>query len=153
MAYGIETRCIHGEDGITREHAYGSMGTPIYQTATFAHPGVGQSTGFDYTRESNPTRSELERIVSSLEKAYDTVACASGMAALSILLELFENGAHFVCSEDLYGGSVRIFSTIGANRGLTFSYVNTADAELVRKPLKKRQKPSILRLQATRPCR
>ena len=41
MAYGIETRCIHGEDGITREHAYGSMGTPIYQTATFAHPGVG----------------------------------------------------------------------------------------------------------------
>lgn len=95
MAYGIETRCIHGEDGITREHAYGSMGTPIYQTATFAHPGVGQSTGFDYTRESNPTRSELERIVSSLEKAYDTVACASGMAALSILLELFENGAHF----------------------------------------------------------
>ena len=91
MAYGIETRCIHGEDGITREHAYGSMGTPIYQTATFAHPGVGQSTGFDYTRESNPTRSELERIVSSLEKAYDTVACASGMAALSILLELFEN--------------------------------------------------------------
>ena len=140
MAYGIETRCIHGEDGITREHAYGSMGTPIYQTATFAHPGVGQSTGFDYTRESNPTRSELERIVSSLEKAYDTVACASGMAALSILLELFENGAHFVCSEDLYGGSVRIFSTIGANRGLTFSYVNTADAELVEKAIKKETK-------------
>lgn len=89
---------------------------------------------------SNPTRSELERIVSSLEKAYDTVACASGMAALSILLELFENGAHFVCSEDLYGGSVRIFSTIGANRGLTFSYVNTADAELVEKAIKKETK-------------
>ena len=140
MAYGIETRCIHGEDGITREHAYGSMGTPIYQTATFAHPGVGQSTGFDYTRESNPTRSELEKIVTSLENAYDTVACASGMAALSILLELFENGAHFVCSEDLYGGSVRIFSTIGANRGLTFSYVNTADAELVEKAIKKETK-------------
>ena len=137
MAYGIETRCIHGEDRITREHAYGSMGTPIYQTATFAHPGVGQSTGFDYTRESNPTRSELERIVSSLEHAYDTVACASGMAALSIMLELFENGAHFVCSEDLYGGSVRIFGTIGANRGLTFSYVNTADAEAVEKAITK----------------
>lgn len=114
---------------------------PIYQTATFAHPGVGQSTGFDYTRESNPTRSELERIVSSLEKAYDTgMHGASGMAAFSILLELFENGAHFVCSEDLYGGSVRIFSTIGANRGLTFSYVNTADAELVEKAIKKETK-------------
>ena len=140
MEYGIETRCIHGAEGVTRDHSYGSMGTPIYQTATFSHPGVGRSTGYDYSRESNPTRSELEKIVTSLEGAYDTVACTSGMAALSILLELFENGTHFVCSEDLYGGSVRIFSTIGANRGLTFSYVNTADAELVEKAIKKETK-------------
>ena len=70
MEYGIETRCIHGAEGVTRDHSYGSMGTPIYQTATFSHPGVGRSTGYDYSRESNPTRSELEKIVTSLEGAY-----------------------------------------------------------------------------------
>ncbi|MDO4262166.1 MAG: PLP-dependent aspartate aminotransferase family protein [Eubacteriales bacterium] len=127
MGYGIETRCIHGEEGITREHAYGAMGTPIYQTATFAHPGVGRSTGYDYSRESNPTRSELEKIVTSLEGAYDTVACSSGMAALAVCLELLDPGAHVVCTEDLYGGSVRMFAAMGERHGITFSYADTSD--------------------------
>ena len=59
---------------------------------TFAHPGIGQTTGYYYTRESNPTRTELEEIVNTLEHAYDTVATSSGMAALSIVLELFGEG-------------------------------------------------------------
>lgn len=131
MEYDIETRCIHGKNEKAKEHGYGSLSTPIYQTATFAHPGVGHSTGYDYSRESNPTRSELEEIVSSLEGCLDTVACGNGMAALSICMELFASGDHFVCTEDLYGGSVRYFNTIGTKRGLSYSYVNTADPSAV----------------------
>lgn len=140
MGYGIDTKCIHGDNSLIKEHPYGAVGTPIYQTATFAHPGVGLSTGYDYTRESNPTRTELESIVSSLEGAYDTVACSTGMAAVSICLELFQTGDHIICSEDLYGGSVRLFGTIGQNRGLAFSYVDTSDAALVEKSIRENTK-------------
>lgn len=140
MEYHIETKCIHGDDWLSREHPFGAVGVPIYQTATFAHPGVGVSTGYDYTRESNPTRTELEKIVSSLEGACDTVACSTGMAAVSICLELFRAGDHMICSEDLYGGSVRMFSVMGENRGLTFSYVDTSDAELVEQAVRENTK-------------
>jgi cystathionine gamma-synthase len=75
-------------------------------------------------------------MVTSLEGAVDTVACSTGMAALTICLELFENGSHIICTDDLYGGSVRAFDTIGVNRGLTFSYVDTSDASLVEKELR-----------------
>lgn len=131
MDYKIETRCIHGANDNRERHPYGSVSVPIYQTATFSHPGIGQSTGFDYSRESNPTRQELEETMSSLEGAVDTVACSSGMAAIALCLELLETGSHILCSEDLYGGSVRIFQMIGANRGLTFSFVDTSQPELV----------------------
>lgn len=140
MEYKIDTRCIHGDNTLTKEHPYGSVGTPIYQTATFAHPGVGASTGYDYTRESNPTRAELESIVSSLEGAYDTVACSTGMAAISICLNLFRAGDHIVCSEDLYGGSVRLFGTIGENNGLSFSYADTSDGRLVEQSIRENTK-------------
>ena len=65
MDYKIETRCIHGANDNRERHPYGSVSVPIYQTATFSHPGIGQSTGFDYSRESNPTRQELEETMSS----------------------------------------------------------------------------------------
>lgn len=140
MGHHIETKCIHGDHISIKEHPYGAVGMPICQTATFAHPGVGMSTGYDYTRESNPTRTELERIVSSLEGAYDTVACSTGMAAASICLELFRAGDHIICSEDLYGGSVRLFGTVGENRGLSFSYVDTSDETLVEQAILKNTK-------------
>lgn len=126
MAYRIDTQCIHGENGY-HDHSYGAIPVPIYQTATYAHPGIGRSTGYDYTRESNPTRTELERTMTALERAVDTVACTTGMAAIDLCLELFQNGDHIVCSEDLYGGSVRLFQTLGAQRGITFTYVDTSD--------------------------
>jgi cystathionine gamma-synthase len=129
MAYQIETQCICGNS--KTEHPYGAVAAPIYQTATFAHPGIGESTGFNYTRESNPTRAELEAVVSALEGALDTVACSSGMSAISLCLELLENGSHVICSEDLYGGSVRIFQSVSEERGMTFTYVNTADEAAV----------------------
>lgn len=131
MGYNIETKCIHGQNRITDTHSFGAVSVPIYQTATFSHPGIGRSSGYDYTRESNPTRTELEKIVSALEGAEDAVACSSGMAAIGLCLELFESGAHIICSEDLYGGSVRMFQSIGERKGLEFTYINTADEALV----------------------
>ncbi|MBE5961664.1 MAG: PLP-dependent transferase [Lachnospiraceae bacterium] len=138
--YNLETRCIHGEDRESADHAFGSIPVPIYQAATFSHPGIGESTGYNYTRESNPTRAELERVVASLEGAVDAVACSSGMAAIGLCLELFGAGAHFVCSQDLYGGSVRMFQTIGQERKRTFTYVSTADADLVEKAITEQTK-------------
>ena len=140
MDYKFETRCIHRDNEHEEGHPYGSVCTPIYQTATFYHPGIGQTTGFNYTRESNPTRTELEDIVTSLEEAKDTVACANGMAAIVLCMELFESGDHIVCSEDLYGGSVRMFQTTGEKRGLTFTYVNTADAAATEAAIKSNTK-------------
>ena len=140
MDYKFETRCIHRDNEHEEGHPYGSVCTPIYQTATFYHPGIGQTTGFNYTRESNPTRTELEDIVTSLEEAKDTVACANGMAAIVLCMELFESGDHIVCSEDLYGGSVRMVQTTGEKRGLTFTYVNTAYAAATEAAIKSNTK-------------
>lgn len=89
MTYHFETRCIHGDRCLDKDHPYGAVSTPIFQTATFIHPGPGQSTGYDYTRVNNPTRDELEKTVSSLEHAYDTMACTNGMAAIGLCLEFF----------------------------------------------------------------
>lgn len=131
MAYHFETRCIHGDRCLDKDHPYGAVSTPIFQTATFIHPGPGQSTGYDYTRVNNPTRDELEKTVSSLEHAYDTMACTNGMAAIGLCLEFFLPGDHIICTEDLYGGSVRMFDNAKKQRGLSFTYVDTADEALV----------------------
>lgn len=138
--YQFETRCIHGDGGFVEEHPYGAVSVPIFQTATFAHPGIGKSTGYDYSRESNPTRYELESVMSSLEGADDSIACATGMAAIGICLELFGEGSHILCTEDLYGGTVRMFESIGEKRGLKFSYVDTSDIDFVRKNIRKETK-------------
>ena len=71
MAYQIETTCICGDPETSKNHSFGAVSVPIYQTATFAHPGIGESTGHNYTRESNPTRDELEKTVSALEGAVE----------------------------------------------------------------------------------
>lgn len=131
MTYHFETRCIHGDRCLDKDHPYGAVSTPIFQTATFIHPGPGQSTGYDYTRVNNPTRDELEKTVSSLEHAYDTMACTNGMAAIGLCLEFFFPGDHIICTEDLYGGSVRMFDNAKKQRGLSFTYVDTADEALV----------------------
>lgn len=140
MEFKKETLCVHTrlEDNI--QNGYGAITTPIYQTSTFAHPGIGQSSGYDYVRESNPTRHTLECMITNLEKCYDTIATNSGMSALFIALELIEEEAHFICSKDLYGGSFRMFETMAKKKNMTFSYVNTADIEQVRQEIKKESK-------------
>ena len=123
MEYGLETRCLHLE-GDNDENRYGAVSFPIYQTATFAHRGVGESTGYDYTRLQNPTREQLERIVASLEKGIDALAFSSGMAAIGAVMELFRPGDHVIVDSDLYGGSVRLFRSISEKNGLSITAVN-----------------------------
>jgi len=119
----IETICIHGNN--KRYDTTGAICVPIFASATFAHPGVGQSTGFDYSRIQNPTREHLEQTVASLEGGAGAVAFSSGMGAASALMELFSSGDHIVASDDLYGGTYHLFEKISAKNGVTFSYADT----------------------------
>jgi cystathionine beta-lyase/cystathionine gamma-synthase len=122
----FETLCVQGDRRI--EEGTGAIATPIYQTATFAHPGLNETSGYDYTRQQNPTREQLEFLIAGLEDADGAIAFSSGMAALAALMELFLPGDHIVASGDLYGGTYRLFDQILAPRGLSFSYGADTDA-------------------------
>lgn len=131
----ISTLCIHGSADCQKD-CTGSVTVPIYQTATFAHRGVGQSTGYDYSRLQNPTREQLEKTVAALEHGDDAMAFSTGMAAVSAVMELFHIGDHIIASDDLYGGSIRLFRTISEKNGLTFDFVDTSDASAITKYIK-----------------
>ena len=88
MAREIETKCIHLEEEENSINHYGAISYPIYQSATYAHPGVGQSTGYDYSRLQNPTREHLEKTVASLENGIDALAFSSGMAAITLMMNV-----------------------------------------------------------------
>lgn len=122
--------------GLERETRTGAVTVPIYQTATFRHPGLGQSTGYDYSRSGNPTRQALEEGMARLEGGSRGFAYASGMAAITSLMFLFERGDHLVVTEDLYGGSYRLFEKLFQQFGLSFSYVDTSDVALVRQAIR-----------------
>jgi cystathionine gamma-synthase len=123
--YAIATRMVHGAS-LFEPHT-GAVSTPIYQSSTFRHPGLNQSTGFDYSRWGNPTRSELERTVALLENGKYGLAFATGMGAISTLIKFFQSGDHLVVSEDLYGGTYRLFHEFYAHYGFSFSWVDTSD--------------------------
>lgn len=134
MALAAETKCLHLDAELSAAAGaaparkdcthYGAISFPIYQTATYAHPGAGQSTGFDYSRLQNPTREQLEKVVCSLENGTDALALSSGMAAISILMELFRPGDHLIVDSDLYGGAIRLFDNVSAKNGISFTRAN-----------------------------
>lgn len=124
MGRGINTRCLHLEETEGKTDNYGALSYPIYQTATYAHAGVGKSTGYDYNRLQNPTREQLEKVVASLEGGIDAFALSSGMAAITLLMEIFKPGDHIIAEADLYGGSVRLFDNVSKKNGYEFTYLN-----------------------------
>ena len=124
MGRGINTRCLHLEETEGKTDNYGALSYPIYQTATYAHAGVGKSTGYDYSRLQNPTREQLEKVVASLEGGIDAFALSSGMAAITLLMEIFKPGDHIIAEADLYGGSVRLFDNVSKKNGYEFTYLN-----------------------------
>ena len=120
--YSLDTRCQIIDSELADR--WGAISFPIYQTATFAHHGLGGSTGYDYTRMQNPTRQQLESVVAGLENGIDALAYSSGMAAVANVMELFSPGDHIIIDEDLYGGSIRLFDVISKKNGLKFSAIN-----------------------------
>jgi cystathionine gamma-synthase len=128
-SWSRETRAVRGSKGF--DPLTGAVSFPIYQTATFRHPGLGQTTGFDYSRQDNPTRGELEETLAALECGRRALAFSSGMAAISAVFDLLSVGDHVVFSEDLYGGSYRIAETILARHGISSSFVDTRSQDAV----------------------
>lgn len=124
MEYNISTKCIYGRKQENNCDSSGALSFPIYQTATFAHRGVGESTGYDYSRLQNPTREQVEKVVAALENGVDALAFSSGMAAIANLMELFRPHDHIIIDNDLYGGSIRLFDHISEKNGISFSRVN-----------------------------
>lgn len=117
--------------GTRYDQATGSISVPIYQTASFVHPGLGQSTGFDYSRSSNPTRLVLEETLASIDEGHRGFAFASGLAAIDAVLRLFLPGDKLVVTEDLYGGTYRLFEKIYRPLGISAVYVDTSDVAAV----------------------
>ncbi len=124
MGRGINTRCLHLEEAEGKTENYGAISFPIYQTATYAHPGVGMSIGYDYSRLQNPTREHLEKVLAGLEGGIDAFALSTGMAAITLLMELFKPGDHFIVEADLYGGSIRLFDNVCKKNNYEFTYLD-----------------------------
>ncbi|MDR2071114.1 MAG: PLP-dependent aspartate aminotransferase family protein [Treponema sp.] len=132
--YTLATRVVHG--AVSFDPLTGAVSTPIYQSSTFRHPGLYESTGFDYSRGINPTRTELERTLALLEKGKYCLAFASGMGAISGAIKIFAPGDHLVVSEDLYGGTYRLFNEYYSHYGFSFSWVDTSDFAAVEAALR-----------------
>ncbi len=120
---------VRGYEGI--DERTGSISYPLYQSATFAHPAWGESTGYCYSRCGNPTRLELENTIALLEGGLKALAFSSGMAAITTLLKILRSGDHVLVSDDLYGGTYRLFSGIYVQYGIGFDYVDLADANVL----------------------
>ena len=120
------TRAIHG--GQQHDPSTGAVMPPIYATSTYAQSSPGVHQGFEYSRSQNPTRFALERGLADLESGTKGYAFASGLAAISTLLDVLDAGDHVIASEDLYGGSFRLFDKVRRrSAGLEFSFVDLAD--------------------------
>lgn len=123
----LKPRTVLVRAGLCTDEATGAISTPIYQTATFRHKALGVSTGYDYSRTSNPTRKVLEETMARLEGGEKGFAFSSGMAAITAVLMLFSTGDHLLVSNDLYGGTYRILERNFKQFGITATYVDTSN--------------------------
>jgi cystathionine beta-lyase/cystathionine gamma-synthase len=145
----IATLLAHA--GLGEDPRTGAISTPIYQTATFAHPALGESTGFDYSRTTNPTRKALEQATARIEGGVAGFAFASGLAALNTVLCLFNAGDHLIVAEGCYGGTYRLLDQVFARFGIATSYVPVTDVTAFRAALRL-QTRAILVESVSNPC-
>ena len=127
----LHKETLFAQAGIGADEETGSINVPIYQSATFKHISLGVSTGYDYSRTSNPTRKVLEDLMATLEGGYEAFAFSSGMAAITAVLMLFSKDDHLIVSDDLYGGTYRILDKIFSRYGITTTYVDTSNIEAI----------------------
>lgn len=125
--YAFGTRAVRA--GQHPDPTTGAIMTPVYLTSTYAQEGLGKNKGYEYARGKNPTREALERNVAALEGGTHGFAFSSGMGCLDSIMKLFRAGDHFVCAENMYGGTPRLFDRILVNLGMTFSYVDARDPQ------------------------
>jgi cystathionine beta-lyase/cystathionine gamma-synthase len=126
---GFATRAIH--DGQAPDELTGAVNVPIYLTSTYQQEEIGKNKGHEYARLTNPTRDALEESLCSLEGGTSAHVFGSGMAAITALCTMMRAGDHVVCSDNVYGGTGRLFDKVLANYGLTFTYVDSSVAENV----------------------
>lgn len=132
------------QSGLVTDKTTGAISTPIYQTATFRHPELGQSTGYDYSRTQNPTRQAVEKALAALEEGHAGFAFASGLAAITALIMLYRPGDHLVITEDCYGGTYRILDKLFTQFGLSATFVDTSDINQVRQAIQPSTKAILL---------
>jgi cystathionine gamma-lyase len=127
---GLQTRAIHGRQ--RPDPGTGAINTPIYASSTFVQSSPGVNTGWEYSRSGNPTRAAFEAALAELEGGASGFAFASGLAAQAAVLELLDQGAHIIASDDLYGGSWRLFHRVRERTaGLKVTHVDASDAAAV----------------------
>jgi cystathionine beta-lyase/cystathionine gamma-synthase len=132
---GFKTDAIHA--GQEPDPSTGAVTTPIYQTSTYVQEGLGKHKGYEYARTQNPTRFALEKNMAVLERGVAGYAFASGLAAETAITQLLlKQGDHAICSDNVYGGTFRLFDKIVRHYGIEFTYVTTSDPEAVRKALR-----------------
>lgn len=134
----IET--LAAQAGVGADRAYGAVSVPIYTTAIYRYPRFGKNLGFDYSRSENPTRQAAERALAELEGGTRAVAFSSGMAAVSAVMTLLRAGDRVLCSDDLYGGTYRLFEKLLRPYGLAFDYADMGDAAAVARKIGRRTK-------------
>lgn len=126
---GIETIAVHGSKGY--DPLTGAISYPIYQSATFKHNGLNHTTGYDYARLQNPTREEVESTVAKLENGNYGIGFATGNAAVTAVLSLFKKGDHVLVSDDLYGGTYRLFEEIYSPYGIEHNFIDTTEIDTI----------------------
>lgn len=139
---GLETRLV--QLGNNTDKRTGAVNTPIYLSTAYHHEGLGQSTGFDYTRTKNPTRSVLEEGIANLESGDQGFACSSGMAAIQLILSLFKTGDELLAPEDLYGGTYRLFTQYEKTYQVKTHYLSFEDVDEVERAITERTKAIFL---------
>lgn len=135
----FNTKAIHGGQENT-DPAYGSVMPPIYQTTTYKQNTPGGHRGFEYSRSGNPTRSALENALASIENGKYGLAFGSGLAAIDAVLKLFTPGDEIISTNDLYGGTYRLFTSIFENLGIKFHFVGLKDASEVERYITEKTK-------------
>ena len=130
----IESQIVH--IGVRSDARTGAISTPIYQTASFEHPALGETTGYDYSRSQNPTRQVLEEGIAALESGTAGFAFATGMAAITAVLMLYKAGDHLIVLEDCYGGTYRVLSRVFSQFGIETTFLVSGEFETVEQHIK-----------------
>jgi cystathionine gamma-lyase len=130
----FNTKAIHA--GQSPEETSGAVMPPVFQTSTYVQQAPNVHKGYDYARVGNPTRTALEALIAGLEGAKEAVCFASGVAAMDAIMKMFRPGDHIVASDDLYGGSYRLFTQVFEPYGIEFSFTDLSDTKVVEKALR-----------------